>query len=413
MKWALGRRAGRPGPLPSPIVVGTSAHLGTRGVFATRTIAAGEVIERCPVVLIPVERQAALEETGLTRYHFAWTDTHHALAMGHGSIINHAYRANTSYERDIAGGVIVFRAVAPIRRGDEVTINYNGRPNDTAPLDERYGIPPDRGGPGTPDEPFIRRHFDLEPVACLGAGGFGTVWRVRSGSDDAALKLLEADAPKRRWQREVDAHRAVRSNRVPELLDAGEVEADGSVVRWLLQRFIDGPSVRMMMRERSWPAPADLARYRDEILQAVGDVHAAGLVFRDVSAGNIVLDAGAWDRPFLVDLGLAIPAAAPVRDLARRAGTHAYKAPEQLRGEPVTPATDLFGIGVVCYKLASGGLHPFLSAGERLSAAEAQARISAGPRPLPAEQASNEPWIRGLLAFDPADRVGTPPIQVP
>ncbi len=259
---------------------------------------------------------------------------------------------------------------------------------------------------------FIGEHFPgLGLVVRLGRGGFGEVWRVDDGSRHIVLKLLQPDAPRRRWQREVDAHRVVHSARIPGMIDAGAVVHDGRVTRWITQELVDGPNVRVMMREESWPSASDLARFARAVLQAVRDVHAAGLIFRDVSPGNIVLVGGRWDRPMLVDLGLVVPIDAPPAVRSRRAGTRAYKAPEQLGRDPVTPATDLFGVGVVCFKLAAQGGHPFLAAGERIGVGEAQERIAAGPRPLPAEHQMNERWLRRLLAFDPVDRLagGLPP----
>ena len=254
-------------------------------------------------------------------------------------------------------------------------------------------------------EDFVRRAFPgLEPVVVLGRGGFGEVWRVRTAAGDRVLKLLAPDAPVRRWRREVDAHDRVRSARIPRMLDHGEVPHDDGTVRWLTLEYVEGPTVRTRMREEAWPAPSSLASFGRGVLEAVRDVHAAGLVFRDVSPGNVVLVDGSWSRPRLVDLGLAVAVDAPERSRSKRAGTKAYKAPEQLRKDPVTPATDLFGVGVVCYKLAAGGAHPFLAAGEKLSASEAQDRIAGGPRPLPAEHAVNERWIRRLLAFEPEER---------
>ena len=108
----------------------------------------------------------------------------------------------------------------------------------------------------------------------------------------------------------------------------------------------------------------------------------------------------------LVDLGLVVPIDAPASVRSKRAGTRAYKAPEQLRKDPVTPATDLFGVGVVCYKLAARGGHPFLASGERITAREALERIAAGPRRLPPEHRFNERWLHRLLAFDPSERLG-------
>ncbi len=255
---------------------------------------------------------------------------------------------------------------------------------------------------------FVTAHFgDLRPVHHLGTGGFGEVWRVERDGVDVVLKLLRPDAPARRWRRERDALTAVRSERVPSLLGAGTLPSEEGPVRWILQDLVDGPSVRTQIRAGIYPSPSELRGMGRRLLQAVRDVHAAGFIFRDVSPGNVVLDQSEWTRPFLVDLGLAVRQDAPERTLQNRAGTRAYKAPEQLRREPVVPATDLFAVGVVCYKLAAEGRHPFVGKGEKLTAREANVRIASGPPRLPKEHQFNERWIRRLLAYEPTDRVLT------
>jgi hypothetical protein len=117
-----------------PMVVGLSPTLGIRGLLAARDIAAGEVIERCPVAPIPVEQEDALEATVFSTYYFLWTDTHYALALGYGSLFNHSYRANVDFDHDFEGQQVIFTAVKAIRQGDELTINYNGEPDDDAPI---------------------------------------------------------------------------------------------------------------------------------------------------------------------------------------------------------------------------------------------------------------------------------------
>ena len=127
-------------PVDGPTVVGLSPTLRIRGLLATRDIAVGELIESSPVVLIPVAQKRALEATVLGNYFFDWTDDHNALVMGEGSLINHSYSANAEYRCDVANGVMEFRAVKPIRRGAEVTINYNGEPDNPTPIDLDYGL---------------------------------------------------------------------------------------------------------------------------------------------------------------------------------------------------------------------------------------------------------------------------------
>lgn len=121
-------------PINLSVSVGLSPTLGIRGLLAARDIRAGEVIERCPVVLIPVEQEDALEATIFSTYYFLWTDTHYALALGYGSLFNHSYRANVAFDHDFEGQQVIFSAVKDVQQGDELTINYNGEADDDSPI---------------------------------------------------------------------------------------------------------------------------------------------------------------------------------------------------------------------------------------------------------------------------------------
>ncbi|MEZ4669909.1 MAG: SET domain-containing protein [Anaerolineae bacterium] len=123
-----------------PVEVGTSPTLGIRGLLATRDIAAGELVERCPMVLIPVTQEDALEATVLANYYFLWTDEDYAMALGYGSLMNHSYNANMVFERDFENSTMIFRAAKAIKRGEELTINYNGDPDDDTPIHEGFGV---------------------------------------------------------------------------------------------------------------------------------------------------------------------------------------------------------------------------------------------------------------------------------
>jgi uncharacterized protein len=118
-----------------PLVVGISPTLGFRGLLAARDIAAGEVIECCPVILFPVEQEDLIEASALHNYYYLWDETHYAIALGYGSLYNHAYHANVRYERDFEAQTIVHIAAKAIRQGEELTMNYNGSPDDETPLD--------------------------------------------------------------------------------------------------------------------------------------------------------------------------------------------------------------------------------------------------------------------------------------
>lgn len=100
-----------------------------RGVFARRRFRKGEVIERVPVIVVPYEEF----ETGptMSHYYFAWGEGTVALALGYGSLYNHSYRPNARYD-DIGQRTKVFTALRVIEPGEEITVNYNGDPEDMA-----------------------------------------------------------------------------------------------------------------------------------------------------------------------------------------------------------------------------------------------------------------------------------------
>ena len=96
-----------------------------RGVFARRPIRRGQVIERVPVIVLPADELVG--GTTLASYSFHWGRDTVALALGYGSIYNHSYRPNARYD-DVAPRTKVFTALRDIAPGEEITVNYNGKP---------------------------------------------------------------------------------------------------------------------------------------------------------------------------------------------------------------------------------------------------------------------------------------------
>jgi len=102
-----------------------------RGVFARRLIRKGEVIERVPVIVLPAEE--VVGGTTLANYAFKWGRSQAALALGYGSLYNHSYRPNARYD-DVGRQAKAFTALRDIAAGEEVTVNYNGEPEDRSPV---------------------------------------------------------------------------------------------------------------------------------------------------------------------------------------------------------------------------------------------------------------------------------------
>jgi hypothetical protein len=105
-----------------------------RGVFARQLIAEGTIIERVPVLLAPIEQfQGESAGSVLSNYCFLRNRSTVAFALGYGSLYNHSYTPNARYEEE-AGALMVFSAIRAIAPGEEITINYNGEPEDQSPV---------------------------------------------------------------------------------------------------------------------------------------------------------------------------------------------------------------------------------------------------------------------------------------
>ena len=107
--------------------------LGGRGVFTSEGIEAGSIIELAPVIVLTAEDRQAIHATQLHDYYFIWDGEGAALALGYGSLYNHAAEPNVDYEMDYDFEQIRFTALDTIEAGEELLIDYMSG-------DEREGI---------------------------------------------------------------------------------------------------------------------------------------------------------------------------------------------------------------------------------------------------------------------------------
>lgn len=105
-----------------------------RGLFATRDITKGELIEVSPVIISPKKEWKYLKKTVLFYYCFYWTNKDTAIALGYGALFNHSYTPNTTFDNNEENLSIDFYALVDIKEGEEITINYNGDSEDKSPL---------------------------------------------------------------------------------------------------------------------------------------------------------------------------------------------------------------------------------------------------------------------------------------
>lgn len=118
-----------------PVRIGPSRGRG-RGVFATRLIRKGEVIERAPVVVIPKSEWKHAQKTVIDDYAFDWGDErdHAAIVLGYGSLYNHSKIPNARFVDRAGKKLYEFVALRDIEPDEEIFTNYNGEPDDQTPL---------------------------------------------------------------------------------------------------------------------------------------------------------------------------------------------------------------------------------------------------------------------------------------
>ena len=239
------------------------------------------------------------------------------------------------------------------------------------------------GGCGQPDhEALLGRTIAdrYQIVAFVGAGGMGRVYRARHlGLErDVALKVLApAYAADRellaRFRREAVATSRLAHPNVVGALDFGV--ADG--LTYFVMEWLDGLTLDELLARRGPLPPARALHLALQAASALGAAHAAGVIHRDVKPGNLMVLAD--DVLKVVDFGLAQLRAADGRltHEGRTLGTPAYLAPEQVAGEVVTPAADVYALGGVLYELLTGA--PPVGHGDALALLTRQLTVAAPP----------------------------------
>ncbi|WP_327320150.1 bifunctional serine/threonine-protein kinase/ABC transporter substrate-binding protein [Streptomyces sp. NBC_01235] len=189
----------------------------------------------------------------------------------------------------------------------------------------------------------------------LGAGGMGVVYLARSaGGTLVALKVIQAEYAedpdfRERFRREAATARRMTSPWVASLVDADPEAAQP----WLATTFVPGPSLAEALAEHG-PLPVPSLRVLGaRLAEALGELHAAGLVHRDVKPGNVLL---ALDGPRLIDFGVARdPEDTSLTSTGVVVGTPGFLPPEQARGgRDPGPAGDVFSLGCVLAFAATG-----------------------------------------------------------
>ncbi len=243
------------------------------------------------------------------------------------------------------------------------------------------------------------RYRLIEPA---GSGGSAQVWRAldTETGDEVAVKRLHpvvfADASGRqRLEREF---KALRGLDAPHVVRVRELHVTDDEAALVLD-YVDGRSVAERLSGGPPFSAAETLAVIDDVAEALAAAHGAGIVHRDVTPGNILLDPN--DGARLTDFGIALggAGATAVTATGELMGTLRYLAPEQLRGEPATPSSDLHALAAVAYEMLAG--RPVYAATTPVALAEAH---GAGPEPLGTVPPSVDAAVRRGLATDPGAR---------
>ena len=211
---------------------------------------------------------------------------------------------------------------------------------------------------------------DYEVASRLGIGGMGVVYEAvqKSLRRTVALKMVRAPSSAShrdmaRFRQEAEAAARLNHPNIVEVYEIGEFEG----APYFTMKYVEGAHSLSSELAKGPCDPERAARLVSEIARAIGYAHQRGVIHRDLKPANILLDHG--DRPCIVDFGLAklydhSPSAQEayrnLSDDGKLIGTPHYMSPEQIAGEDLTIATDIYSLGVVLYELLSGS-PPFRS----------------------------------------------------
>jgi tRNA A-37 threonylcarbamoyl transferase component Bud32 len=246
--------------------------------------------------------------------------------------------------------------------------------------------------------------YRLGPV--IGRGGMATIHRATDVRFDreVAVKILRPEVATdrdlaHRFRREALAATVLRHPNIVACLDTG---TDGDQA-YLVMALVDGEDLAARLRRSGRLAPAQAARIGLDVARGLGVAHVRGIVHRDVKPGNILLAADG--RAMVTDFGIARLAADAEAALpGTTLGSVHYFSPEQARGTTTTPASDVYGLGLVLFEALTGTR---AWTGDTTDAI-ALARVGApapSPRAVrPEIPASLEAVVRRALAPDAGDR---------
>src|SRR5690242_2922812 len=242
--------------------------------------------------------------------------------------------------------------------------------------------------------------------APIGRGAMGVVWRARDQllDRDVAIKEVQiadtlTDAERATaFQRTLrEAKTAARLNH-PAVVTVYDVAEDGGRP-WIVMQLVHAQSLDQVLGDSGPLSPRRAAEMARQLLSALSVAHAAGVMHRDVKPSNVLI--GSDDRAVLTDFGIATFADDPkLTQTGMVMGSPGFTAPERIRGEDASPASDLWSLGATVYAAVEGH-GPFEQRGGAITTMSAIINEDAPEAPT---AGALGPVIAALLRREPTDR---------
>ena|SRR6266487_2139068 len=202
--------------------------------------------------------------------------------------------------------------------------------------------------------------YELDGV--VGRGGMAEVYRARDLRLDriVAVKTLREDLARdqtfqARFRREAQSAASLNHPSIVAVYDTGEDNAGPAHVPFIVMEYVDGRTIRDLLRDDRRLLPDRALEITDGVLRALDYSHRNGIVHRDIKPGNVMLNRSGEIK--VMDFGIAravSDAQATMTQTAQVIGTAQYLSPEQARGERVDHRSDLYSVGCLLYELLTG-----------------------------------------------------------
>jgi eukaryotic-like serine/threonine-protein kinase len=255
--------------------------------------------------------------------------------------------------------------------------------------------------------------YELDGV--VGRGGMAEVYRARDLRLDriVAVKTLREDLARdqtfqARFRREAQSAASLNHPSIVAVYDTGEDTTPTSHVPFIVMEYVDGRTIRDLLRDDRRLLPERALEITDGVLRALDYSHRNGIVHRDIKPGNVMLNRQGEIK--VMDFGIAramSDAQATMTQTAQVIGTAQYLSPEQARGERVDSRSDLYSVGCLLYELLTG--RPPFTGDSPVAIAYQHVRENPIPpsRVDPELPAWADPIVLRAMAKDPGERYQT------